>query len=467
MNITFYGAAGGVTGSKHLVEAGDKKVLLDCGTFQGLSDVRERNRSLPFAPDTIDQVVLSHAHIDHSGMLMLLVKNGYQGKIFATKATIDVAQWMMKDMAKIERQDAKYRMKHKFGAPDSREALFTEEDVEEAVKRFEPVEYARRGGGWKQILPNVKLKFYDAGHILGSAITVLEMEEKGKVERLAYTGDLGPSGMPLLFDPQVPREEITTLITETTYGSRVHDPLTDAIEQLAVAIKRVVDRGGKIVVPAFSLGRTQVLVYLVHRLTDEGKIPRFPIYVDSPLATNLTEVHRKHREDYDEETWVDFAKPGHDPLAFRNLTYVQSSRESKELNGMPGPFMVISASGMMTAGRVVHHLKHTIEDADNAIFITGYQAQGTLGRRILEGDKSVEILGGRDQVKADVFLFNEFSAHADSRELQAFAEGIKGLKQVYLVHGEAHQADDYRAQIKEAHPEWQVVQPKEGDSFSL
>ena len=213
MQITFYGAAGGVTGSKHLVEVGGKQVLLDCGTFQGLPDLRDRNRSLPFAPDVIDQVVLSHAHIDHSGMLPLLVKNGYRGKIFATKATIDVAHWMLKDMAKIERQDAKYRIKHKIGAPNSREALFSEEDVEEVAKRFEPVDYVRLGGDWKQILPNVKLKFYDAGHILGSAITVLEMEEGGKMKRLAFTGDLGPSGMPLLFDPQIPQEEITILIT--------------------------------------------------------------------------------------------------------------------------------------------------------------------------------------------------------------------------------------------------------------
>lgn len=461
--LTFFGGAGGVTGSKHLLEVADKRILLDCGTFQGLPDVRERNRSFPFSPESIDAVILSHAHIDHSGMLPLLVKRGFNGPIYATPATRDVVRFMLEDAAGIEEQDADYRRRHHVGPPDAREPLFTREDVGPTLKQFVGTDYVRNGGGWLEVAPGIRLKFYDAGHILGSAISVLETE----AGTLAYSGDLGPLQQPLLHDPEVPAETIESLILESTYGSHRHADLSAAEKALASAIGKVCERGGKIIVPAFSLGRTQTFVYVVHKLTDQGAIPRFPIFVDSPLATDLTEVHRAHTRDYDSETLADFPGDDHGPLAFRNLRYVMSREESKALNSQAGPFMVISASGMMTAGRVVHHLRHSVADARNAIFITGYQAQGTPGRQLLEGATKIELYGDMFPVKAETFLFNEFSAHADSQELQVFAEKLSGLRQVFLVHGEPSQADDLKNQLAAAHPDWKVTRPNEGEVVEL
>jgi metallo-beta-lactamase family protein len=463
--ITFYGGAGGVTGSKHLVEVGKKRILFDCGTFQGLPDVRERNRSLPFAPESVDHVVLSHAHIDHCGMLPLLVKRGFTGSIFATPATVEVARYMLDDMAGIELSDVRYRRRHKVGSPDEREPLFEGVDVEAVMNSFVKVPYVRENGGWHPVCEGVDLKLYDAGHILGSAISVLWFKEENCL--IAYTGDMGPEGMPLLYDPEIIEEEVETVICESTYGSRKHESLDDALGRLAKVISSVCERGGKMIVPAFSLGRTQTIVYLLHKLTDTGQIPRFPIFVDSPLAADLTKVYRNHRNNYDEETWSDFSGGNHMPLAFRNLRYVASRSESISLNDKKGPFMVISASGMMTAGRVVHHLKHCLSDKRNAVFITGYQAEGTMGRRILEGAKTVEIFGDRVLVKAQVELINELSAHADRDELQLYLEGVRGLKRVILVHGEPHQADDLKQQLEEAHSEWEVHRPDEGDSVNF
>lgn len=466
MRVTFYGAAGGVTGSKHLVDTGEQRILLDCGTFQGQMDVYERNRSLPFAPETIDHVVLSHAHIDHCGMLPLLVKRGFTGSIFATAATRDVAEYMLYDMAKIQEQDAEFRQRHHIGPPDLREPFFTSDDIPATIERFVPVPYARAGHGWQDIAPGVGLKLYDAGHILGSAVSVLNLQTPTGSRRVAYTGDLGSVGTPLFYDPAIPAEALDTVICESTYGGREHHPLTEAYDRLAAAIQTVAARRGKIIIPAFSLGRTQILVYVLHKLTDEGKIPRLPIYVDSPLATNLTDVFRAHTDLYDRETISDFGSD-HTPLAFRNLIYTQSVAESKALNTTPGPYIIISASGMMTAGRVVHHLRHTISDKNNAIFITGYQATGTLGRHILEGDRSVELYGDRHPVNAAIYVFNEFSAHADHQQLTAYLEQCKGIRQVALVHGEPEQADVFRDQLAARHPDWQVVRPDEGDTLEL
>ncbi len=465
--VTFYGGAGGVTGSKHLLEIAGKRILLDCGTFQGLPDVRERNRSVPFPPESIDHVVLSHAHIDHCGMLPLLVKRGFTGSIFATEATKDVARLMLKDMAKIELQDAEYRRRKKIGPPDEREPLFDVADVADVMDKIVALPYVRHNDEWQTIEKGIKVKLYDAGHILGSAVIVLEIEKGDGVKRVAFTGDLGPPNMPLLFNPQVPREEIDTLLLESTYGSRVHKSMAGTEDSLVNNIKTVFNRGGRMIMPAFSLGRTQGIVYLLHKLTDEGRIPRFPIYVDSPLATRLTEIYRKHRREYDDSSWEDFRGPQDKPLDFKNLIYTRSVEESKQLNNMAGPFMIISASGMMSYGRVVHHLRQYISDKNNAIFVTGYQARGTLGRRILDGVKWVEIFRDRLKVRADVFLHNELSAHADRNQLQDYAEGIKGLKKVFLVHGEPHQADDLKEQLRVAHPEWEVERPDEGDSLEL
>lgn len=467
MNITFYGGAGEVTGSKHLVEVAGKRVLLDCGTFQGLPDVRERNRSFPFEPDVIDAVVLSHAHLDHIGMLPLLVKRGFHGPIVATPGTRDVAHFMLRDAAGIEMQDAEYRRKHHIGAPDFREPLFTLEDIPKVMDLFTVVEYERERRQWFSVIPGMEIKFYDAGHILGSAVTAIKLQEDGREHMLAYSGDVGPLDMPLMRDPEVPREEIQTLLLESTYGGRRHDSFDVAVERLGETINRVYKRQGKIIIPSFSLGRTQLIVYIIHKLTDEGKIPRLPIFVDSPLAANLTEVYRRHQKEFDPETEVDFSGPGHRPLMFRNLSYTKSIEDSKSLNVMAGPFVIVAGSGMMTGGRVVHHLRHSLPDPRNALFITGYQAEGTVGRRLLEGASTIELYGDPIRVKAEVVLFNEFSAHADSPQLVSYAQQMPGLKSIYLVHGEAQQADALIEHLMAVRQDWHVERPKEGKTVTL
>ncbi len=466
-SITFFGGAGSVTGSKHLVEIAGKRILLDCGTFQGLPDVRSRNRTFPFAPDSIDAVVLSHAHLDHCGMLPLLVKRGYAGKIYSTRATREVTSYMLEDSAGIEEQDVLYKQKHHIGSPDERELLFTSEDVVATMQRFVPIPYARSNDDWNEILPGISIKLYDAGHILGSSIIVLRYEEAGEVRHIAYTGDVGPNGIPMLHDPEVPKETIHTLLMESTYGSRKHLPLEEAEERLAAAIHAVCKRKGVMVVPAFSLGRTQMLVYTVHKLVDAGRIPRFPIFVDSPLATDITDIYKSYAAEYDKESSIDFSRKGDVPLSFTNLEYIRLAEESKKLNGRQGPFMIISASGMMTAGRVVHHLRNTISDEKNAVFITGYQAAGTPGRKILEGADQIELHGRLIPVRAEILLFNEFSAHADGAQLCELASGISGLQTVALVHGESREAEALQKNLLEKNAKWNVILPNEGDIISI
>lgn len=466
-SITFFGGAGSVTGSKHLVEIAGKKILLDCGTFQGLPDVRSRNRTFPFPPDSIDAVILSHAHLDHCGMLPLLVKRGYKGRVFSTEATRDVAFRMLQDAAGIEAQDATYRARHHLGAPDDREPLFTMDDIPILIDHFTTLPYSRDNDDWQDILPGISIKFYDAGHILGSAVTVIRYEDDGTVRHIAYTGDMGPKGVPLLPDPEIPKEEIHTLLMESTYGNRNHEGLESAKARLITAVTDVCARGGVMVVPAFSLGRTQMLVYVMHQLFDSGAIPRFPIFVDSPLASDITTVYEKYASAYDKETGVDFSRIGDVPLEFQNLTYTRSAEESKALNTKKGPFMVISASGMMTAGRVVHHLRHRISDPKNAIFVTGYQAAGTIGRRILEGSKKIELHGDVFPVRAQVMLFNEFSAHADQRQLVSYAQGIRGLSTIALVHGEQKESEALEGVLGKQNSAWKVIRPKEGDTIPI
>lgn len=466
-SITFFGGAGSVTGSKYLLEVGRKRILLDCGTFQGLPDVRSRNRVFPFPPDSIDAVVISHAHLDHCGMLPLLVQRGFRGPIFSTRATRDVALHILQDAAGIEVQDAEYRSRHHIGAPDERQPLFTLNDISPVLKRFRTLPYVRKERTWQEIFPGIAIKLYDAGHILGSAITVIQYEENGKVRSIAYTGDMGPTGVPLLHDPEIPIENISTLLMESTYGNRVHEELHHVQERLIQSVLTVCDRKGVMIVPAFSLGRTQMVVYMIHRLFDEGRIPRFPVFVDSPLASDITAVYEKHTSLYDDQTRVDFSRPGDVPLQFHNLSYIRSPEQSKALNTVQGPFMVIAAAGMMTAGRVVHHLRHRITNPNNAIFITGYQASGTTGRRILEGAKTVELHGEQFPVNAQVVLLNEFSAHADQRELLRFAQGISGLSTIALVHGEETEREALAGILTAAKNTWNIVRPIEGDTIAI
>ncbi len=467
MQVTFYGAAGGVTGSKFLVEVGDQKVLLDCGTFQGIADVRARNRFFPFAPDQIKAVVLSHAHLDHCGMLPLLVKRGFLGEIFATPATKQVAEYMLLDAAGIEEQDAAYRQKHKLGAKEDRQPLFETRDIPAVMKRFREVPYVWKKNAWHEVVPGVRVKLYDAGHILGSAVVVLELTEGQQKKHMMFSGDLGAPGRPLLRDPQVPDEPVQVALLESTYGDRTHEPYAQGLNRLADVIRKVAQRGGKIVVPAFSLGRTQMLVYELHKLRNEDKIPKIPVYVDSPLAIEITDVFRANAGDYDRQTQVDFGQAGKKPLAFEGLTYVKSIEESKQLNTKAGPFIVLSAAGMMTSGRVVHHLRHVLADERNAVLVTGYQAEGTVGRRILEGAKKVELYGDMVPVRAEIEVFNEFSAHADKNELIDYAQRLQEVESMYLVHGEPSGAEALKLELQQRHPEWKVKRPHEGDTEEI
>ncbi len=436
MKIQFLGAVRTVTGSMHLLTVNGSRILLDCGLFQGRREESfKRNRHLPFEARTIDTLLLSHAHIDHSGNIPTLVKNGFQGNIFTTPASRDLCSAMLRDAGYIQEQDTRYvnKRRAKKGLPPL-EPLYTVEDGVASLGNFVGLGYGRP----LPVAPGVTLTFRDAGHILGSAITVLDIEENGQHVRLAFTGDLGRKDMPILRDPQV-AEDVDYLIIESTYGDRVHDPIKTTDEELRQVIVDTYRRGGKVIVPAFSVGRTQELVYALHRLTESQDIPSMPIFVDSPLSVNVTEIFRLHPECYDQELNRFVAAGRHrDPFGFHRLTYVRSVEGSKELNFLREPAIIISASGMCEAGRILHHLKNNVEDPRSTVLIVGWQAPHTLGRRLVERRPVVKIFGEEYKLKAQVKTINGFSAHADRRGLLDYVRqmGAKRLRTAFVVHGE-------------------------------
>ena len=467
MKITFYGAAQSVTGSKHLIETEGFRILLDCGLHQGgHTGSDEANQKLPFEVRTIDCVILSHAHADHSGMLPILVKNGFNGKIYCTSATADIAKYILLDSAAVQAQDFKYATE-RLNLPNPPAVLYTKLDAENVSQYFEPVPYFRLKPEWKQINDRIRFKFYDAGHILGSAVTFLEIKEGGVTKGLVFTGDIGEPGVPILYDPEAVQENADVIISEATYGNINHRPLSDAAIQLKEAVDFAIAHKSKIVVPAFALGRTQELIYIMHDLTDKGIIPRIPIYIDGPLTLNITDVFMNHVEDFDKETWQDFGSKNENPMQFRNLEYVHTVEESKALNTKPGPFMIISSSGMMEGGRILHHLKNNIENPNNTILITGYQAEGTLGRRLHHGVNPVQILGSTLSVRARIITMNELSAHGDQKFLVNYIRSIKGLKNVFLVHTELPQAESLKFALEAGKPEFKVTIPSLLQSFEV
>lgn len=439
MQITFHGAARGVTGSRHLIEVNGARILLDCGLFQGRrSEADEHNRNFGFDPAGIDAVILSHAHIDHSGAVPALVKHGFDGTVHATLASTDLCVHMLRDSAFLQEKDAEFvnkreARKGRRGPP--REPLYTIDDAERAFTHFTGQNYYRRF----PVVPGVHATFHDAGHILGSAIVELEIEEHGRKRSIVFSGDLGRAHLPIIRDPDQ-LETPDVLIMESTYGDRDHSPIEEAEGALAEILNKLVARRGKLIIPAFAVGRTQEIVYAFARLFEADRIPRVPIYVDSPLAVHATEVFHRHPECFDEETRALLRQSG-DPFGLRLMHYVHSLDESRALNEKEGPFVVISASGMMEGGRVLHHLRNSISDARNGILIVGYQAEHTLGRRILDGTPSVNIFGEPHDVRAEIFVMNEFSAHADRRELVAWMNGNRGRpSKIFLVHGEEAQS---------------------------
>jgi len=433
------GAAQTVTGSKHLVRTARATVLLDCGLFQGRRhESFERNRNIPVDVQALDAVVLSHAHIDHSGALPLLGRMGFRGAIYATSATRDLALPMLLDAAMIQEADARYiaRLVAR-GEPGVEPVtpLYGEDDVATVVGQMVAVPYHKP----RPIAPGVSLTFLEAGHVLGSAIVVLDIEDEGRIFRLAFTGDLGRRHLPILRDPEVPAG-VECLLTESTYGDRLHGPVEKMGDELAEVVRRTHARGGKIVIPSFALERAQEVVYELKRLRQEGRVPPMPVYVDSPLTVKLTEVFRLHPECYDQETRA--LLHGHDsPFDFEGLRYVSELEDSMAIDADDRPCIIISASGMCEAGRVLHHLRATVGDSRNTIVIVGFQAQHTLGRRLVEGRRDVRIFGVPHTRRAEVVTLDGFSAHADQQGLLEFAEAVRArgpLRRVVLVHGEPH-----------------------------
>jgi metallo-beta-lactamase family protein len=440
MKVTFQGAAGGVTGSAHELEVDGKNYLLDCGMFQGRRKEAEKlNRDFPFAVSLIYAVVLSHAHIDHSGRLPLLVREGFRGPIYATPATADLCTSMLRDTAHIAESDAEFvNRQHPYEEPV--EPLFTMQDADATLPLFRPVAYHQK----TQIGGSLQFKFFDAGHILGSASVLLT---DGKV-RLAFSGDVGRPGLPIIRDPE-PLPPVDYLIMESTYGGRTHPQPGEALGKLEAVVKATIGRGGRLIVPAFAVGRTQQLVLLLHQLFNERRIPSVPIFVDSPLAVNVTEAFRAHPECFSDETRR-YLENGQDPFGFKRLTYVRDVADSKKLNDLRGPFIVISPSGMCEAGRVLHHLRHNIGDPRNTVLLTGYQAENTLGRKLKEGVKSVRIFGITAEVRAEVDSLDELSGHADSGELLEWMKPMTPtLKRIFLVHGEPEQAQALAGAIRQ------------------
>jgi metallo-beta-lactamase family protein len=437
IEIEFIGAARTVTGSRHLVRTNKSRILLDCGLFQGRRrESRQRNLELGLDPAEIDVVVLSHAHIDHSGTLPLLCKQGYAGPVYATPATRDLCAVMLQDAAMIQAADARYlnRAIERDGVDaEPITPLYDQADVARLLTQMIAVPYHRS----LQLTPDARLTLLDAGHVLGSAIVVLDVDDEGARKRIVFTGDLGRTRMPILRDPEIP-SGATTLISESTYGDRRHPPITETDDVLARVLTRTQQRGGKVVIPSFALERAQEVIMSLKKLRRAGRAPAVPVYVDSPLTVDITQVFRLYPECYDEEARK-LLQSGDSPFDFEGLRYVQSVEESKAITASDEPCVIIAASGMCEAGRVLHHLKATIEDPRNTIAIVGFQAQHTLGRRLVEHRPRVRIFGVERPLVAEVTVLEGFSAHADRDDLAAFAEAVRdrgSLREVFLVHGE-------------------------------
>lgn len=448
MQITFCGAAGTTTGSQHLIQVNGAKILLDCGLYQGRRDEsNDRNRSFLFDPAELDAVVLSHAHIDHSGNLPNLTRNGYQGNIYSTFATRDLCAIMLPDSARIQTQDIKWinkRRKKKSLPPV--EPLYSEMDAESCLRQFVNIGYNRT----IPIADGVELTFIDAGHILGSAQVILDITEGNRKRRLLFSGDVGRGNNELLRDPEN-AEDVDILIMESTYGDREHELPTQANDLLRDVLVRALEKKGKVIIPAFAVERTQQLIYVLHGLTEAGEIPDVPIFVDSPLAVNATEIFRIHPECFNDEVY-EFLFKKRNPFGFENLTMVRKVSASKALNDVAAPAIIISASGMCEAGRILHHLRNSIEDEKNTILFVGYCAENTLGWKIRNRWDEVNILGEPFKLKANVEILDSFSGHADKSELIEYFKAMGGTKEkVFLVHGEPEQSKGLREALKTRH----------------
>lgn len=457
MEITFAGAAREVTGSCHLVHVGGRTIALDFGLFQGRrSESNQKNRELPMDVEGIDAVVLSHAHIDHAGRLPLLVKEGYRKKIWCTPATRDLSSYMLADAAHIQEKDAEFLARR---GKEYVEPLYAIKDAAATMERMIGVPLHTP----MEILPGVQLTFYEAGHILGSAAVALECEEGGKTTRLIFSGDIGREGLPIIRDPEPPTGGSDVVIVESTYGNRDHPTVEDAKSALATIVSDTAARGGKVLIPAFAVGRTQEILYELHELARAGRIPQVPIFIDSPLAINATSVFEAHPDLFDKGEAL--VRHTDELFRFDLVRYTREASESKALNGMRGPMVVIAASGMAESGRILHHLAHGASDPRNTILIVGFQAEHTLGRRLVERQPVIKVYGDEIPLRANVAVVNGYSAHADRtglrRWMHVVRDGGRPPRSVFLVHGEPAAQDAFASTL--AGDGFAVQVPSRGD----
>lgn len=446
MQLQFLGAAREVTGSCHLVQIHGQQILLDCGLFQGRRhEVQEKNQRLPHAVDRLDAIILSHAHIDHAGRLPYLVKEGYAGPIFTTPATQDLCEVMLADSAHIQEKDADFLTRR--GRPHV-DPLYLLRDVSTTLSQMNAEKYEHRF----QVVPGVHATFFDAGHILGSASVLLDWEEEGRTRRLLFSGDVGRNGLAIIGDP-VPPGPADWVICESTYGNRDHASVEGAREQLAAVVRETAARGGRILIPAFAVGRTQELLYDLHQLVHEGKIPRLPIYIDSPLATEATAVFEENTDIYDAKEAFVRTHNGdrHELLKFELVKFTPEVEDSKAIMAQRGPMIVIAASGMAESGRILHHLAHSASDPRNTILIVGFQAEHTLGRRIVERRPMLKVFGEEVPLRARVEVLSGYSAHADRTELREWLAAVSRqsptVPEIFLVHGEPEAQDAFASQL--------------------
>jgi metallo-beta-lactamase family protein len=461
--LTFLGAAGTVTGSKYLVEAAGKKLLLDCGIFQGTPDLSARNfKPLTVDPATIDFCVLTHAHLDHCGWLPCLVRDGFKGPIYANPATIDLATLSLKDSAHLQEEDSdRARRNARHSDPSERQPLYTSEDIDPMLHLFKPM--PRRGGF--DVSPEFHFEAYDAGHILGSTSFALTITENSKKIIVVFSGDIGRYDQPILNDPTTP-PRADVLLCESTYGDREHQP-GDPAAELADVVNRVVKRGGSIVIPAFAIGRTQTFMYLLRQLEDQKKIPIVPVYIDSPMALSATDLYVRYKEDHD----VDYSKleitGDRDPLNVHVFHLTRTVDQSKAINNSKAPCIIVSASGMVSGGRVLHHLAQRLPDAKNAVLLAGYQADGTRGRALQDGAKAINLFGQVVPVNAEIVTMGQLSAHAGKSELLRWLSGLKNApKKTWLTHGEPGAAQALQAAIKDKF-HWDVAVARYLDTVDL
>jgi metallo-beta-lactamase family protein len=463
--LSFWGGVGTVTGSKYLIETEQAQVLVDCGMFQGLKELRELNwQDPPFDPRALDAVLITHAHIDHTGYLPRLVRQGFKGPVYCSRGTADLLKILLPDAGRLQEEDADYRNRHKVTRHKPALPLYTEDDAFAALELVRPLP---NDGVAVEVAKGIRAGFRIAGHILGSSLVLVEIEGAGADKagrRVLFSGDLGHYDQPIIRDPVVP-PQCDYLLVESTYGDRLHDP-EDPKAALTRIITDAAKRNGVVLIPAFAVGRTQELIYLIREMEDEKAIPVLPVYVDSPMAAKATTAYATRKEEHDEDYASVLAQQRH-PLRTNSMITASSKAQSKSLNQAQGARVIISASGMMTGGRVLHHAIRLVPDPDTTLVFVGYQAVGTLGRRILDGEQEVRILGQRIPVRCRLDKIGGFSAHADWKEVIRWLEGLPtGPRQTFLTHGEPPAANAMAAHIKERFG-WTASVPTYGERFEL